>query len=119
MPPAVAARARFHKLCLSRTDTIRGGMQFVSYASLVHRLGLTRVDILRLDIEGHEYDTYLAMLEAEHALRPRGTPPLPLPFQLVTELHYQHGAGHEALRWAGRYLTMGELAMLGNALPGF
>jgi hypothetical protein len=115
MPAAVAARARFHKLCLGRVDSMQGGMQFVSYSSLVHRLGLRRVDILRLDIEGHEFDSVLAMIEAEHAAAARRHA-LPLPFQLVTELHYQHGDGHESLPWAGRYLTMGELAMLANAL---
>ena len=111
MPSAVAARARFHRLCLGGEDGWTQGRQFVTWRSLVGLLGLRRVDVMRLDIEGHELTVLLSMLEDE-----RFGASSVLPRQIITEFHYQHGNGYEGLSWAGRYLTMGELAQLAQAL---
>ena len=114
LPPEVAARARFHQLCLGGEDGWMQGMQFVTWRSLVGLLGLRRVDVMRLNVEGHEHSILLSMLEDERFAS--SSAPVPLPHQLVTEFHYQHGDGYEGLDWAGRYLTMGELAQLAQAL---
>ena len=66
---------------------------------------------MRLDVEGHEMSALLSLLEDE-----RFGASSVLPRQIIAEFHYQHGNGYAGLSWAGRYLTMGELAQLAQAL---
>jgi hypothetical protein len=75
-------RVHFHPLCIGLSNG-RSGPSHFSLNELAIRLGISRVSLLKIDVEGYEFRV-LEMLYAE-ALRGRGLDFLPL--QISFELH--------------------------------
>ena len=51
-------RIFLHKWCLGEEDAQLGGRQFYTYDTIFSKLGHTTVELLKMDIEGYEWDVY-------------------------------------------------------------
>ena len=107
VPPTLASRVIFHRWCFGAatqnlTASGRGArVQFKTWDATLEELGHANVDLLKLDIEGYEWDVFDAMIRSS----------APLPFQIATELHLTAFWDSARLWWAGRRLTAGEVAL--------
>lgn len=115
-----SGRVRYHRVCIGAEDSVEestqirsdwqshsssGSFAFHSYSSILTRLELSSVAVMKMDIEGFEYDVLTAMLRAQS---------LALPSQIAFELHYQ--TQMTSLRWRHRERTAGEMALFARAL---
>ena len=78
MPPD--KRINMHKWCLSSEDTVIEGQEFKSWNSLISGVGVDHVDLLKLDIEGYEWNTLPYLLQSSLSEN--------LPRQITLELHF-------------------------------
>ena len=77
VPHHISTRTRFHKVCLGADDKIIDGRQFMSWNSLNKLTGHNgTIDLLKIDIEGWEYDALPWIVNAPNA-----------PVEIVMELH--------------------------------
>ena len=110
IPQRIAKRVRFHKVCLGDSNRTVGGQIFLTLGSIMRMLGHDSVSLLKMDIEGYEFEVlYSLFLRDDPWVYAR------LPHQIAIELHYQAGKRARGLHWYGRYLTVGELANLAQA----
>ena len=73
----------FHKWCLGDKDEIRDGDRiFKTWATILSELSIRKVDYLKMDIEGFEWNTLPYILDAPKEL---------LPIQISFELHLING----------------------------
>ena len=114
-------RVRYHRVCVAARDSSEDSSQirsdwgnrslsggtfaFRTYASILAHLQLSAVTLLKMDIEGFEYDVLSSMLR---------DPSAALPSQLAFELHYS--TQMTSLRWRHRERTAGEMALLARAM---
>ena len=93
-------RFTYHKICIGNKK------KFKSLIDVMHELGHTKLDMIKWDIEGFEYDIFRNILLL---------PNQKLPLQILFELHYR---SHMKARtsWWNREKTAGEIAMLGVEL---
>ena len=117
VPQALRKRVTFHRWCLGEHDyelsnrgievnSHNGGGHggtavFRTWETTLRTLGHKRVDLLKMDIEGYEWDVLNAMMQSSY----------PLPFQITIELHLNALWNSANLWWAGRKMTAGEVAL--------
>ncbi|KAF9159269.1 hypothetical protein DFQ26_006740 [Actinomortierella ambigua] len=84
-------RVHFQKVFVGKEDKVDGsGIQWKTLKTIMKEYGHTWVDVLKIDIEGGEYDTLGAVM-ADYA----GAPALPFS-QLQLEMHlFKHGTSRE------------------------
>jgi hypothetical protein len=97
-------RIFLHKWCLGEEDAQLGGRQFYTYDTIFSKLGHTTVELLKMDIEGYEWDVYNSFQPSNQDL----------PFQISTELHLTAFWNSADLWWAGRIMSAGEVAGWGK-----
>lgn len=98
---------RFYNYCIDgTTHSDVNGRQFIDYAGILDKSQLARMAItpilLKLDVEGFEYDFFTSMLRGNAA-------PSSLPQQIAVELHW--GTRMTGLRWMLRTRSSAEIAM--------
>ncbi|KAI3432632.1 hypothetical protein D9Q98_004178 [Chlorella vulgaris] len=76
-------RHSYHKICVGRSTETRssatGSLQFMSLADITQMLGHSKVDLLKMDIEGFEYEVMSGLdLKSSCAF----------PMQISMEVHY-------------------------------
>lgn len=74
-----ADRITFHKKCIGATDTVQHGRQFITYSTLLKQLGNPYVGLLKMDIEGYEFDVLPSVLEVADEQ---------MPVMIAIEVHY-------------------------------
>ena len=111
MPDYIKKRVKFHNICVGSSDRTVGGQEFRTLGSMMRMLGHDAVTLLKMDVEGYEYDVLYSLLRRDDQWAYAR-----LPHQISIELHYQAGKKAIGLGWYGRYLTVGELANLAQAL---
>lgn len=92
-PNSLPERVHFHALCLGDEDA--PAAKFRSLGSIMAQLGHTRVDLLKVDIEGFEYRMVEALFRSFLTL---GDSAL-LPPQLVFEQHSITSLPNTVLKW--------------------
>lgn len=81
-------RAHFHKIGIGKTTDKTQEPQFWSVQDLMAENGHDYVDIVKMDIEGAEFDALTSLVEHTIAMTPAGEKPS-LPFgQLLIEIHF-------------------------------
>jgi hypothetical protein len=84
--------------CLGANNVVTGdGRVFKTWGQIMEDLGITRIDHLKMDIEGWEMVGIPAMLGVTDLSQPINPKNWPLPKQINMEVHYARGA--EAIRW--------------------
>ena len=118
VPPKLSSRLTFHKSCVGgRNELDAEGHAFRTLASIQAELGHKKVDLLKVDIEGFEWELFNTW-EDTHST---------LPFQISTELHltaFWNSAGAPdtsarktgKLWWAGREMSAGEAYAWGRRM---
>ena len=78
VPAHIASRTRFHKVCLGAENRTVGGKQYLSWDSLNNLVGNRNgtIDMLKIDIEGWEYDAIPWIVGASNA-----------PVEIAVEMH--------------------------------
>ena len=71
-------RTTFHKWCVGGSDELRDGRRFFTIPTIMKVLNHTKIDFLKMDIEGGEYGSLDKLLELPAEARP---------WQLAVELH--------------------------------
>ena len=106
VPVALHSRVTFHPICVGAFDGYdAAGRRFMRWRTLLASLGSPHVELLKVDIEGHERAMLWEMLTA-----PSGGA---LPAQLSVELHANTQDEAGFYTHTGRRLaTLGELALL-------
>lgn len=110
MPRHIKHRVRFHKICLGDSNRTTGGLEFLTIGSIMRMLGHDALSLLKMDIEGYEYEVLYSLFRSDDSWAYAR-----LPHQIAIELHYQAGKQARGLHWYGRYLTVGEMANLAQA----
>ena len=78
VPPKLSSRLTFHKSCVGgRNELDAEGHAFRTLASIQAELGHKKVDLLKVDIEGFEWELFNTWEDTQSTL----------PFQISTELH--------------------------------
>ena len=78
VPPKLSSRLTFHKFCVAgRNELDAEGHAFRTLASIQAELGHKKVDLLKVDIEGFEWELFNTWEDTQSTL----------PFQISTELH--------------------------------
>lgn len=79
-PPAkIRHRVRFHPVCLSDSDYVLDGRQYLSWTSLNKLTGITTSPtFIKMDIEGYEFPVLRSIIDAGNFL----------PLQIAVEIHY-------------------------------
>lgn len=91
---SIRAKSHFYQYGISGSDDHNGHPPMWTLQSLMKKHGHTFIDILKVDIEGYEFDTLTSMVKyyKEHNL--------PLPFgQLQLEIHAESIAFADYLKW--------------------
>lgn len=71
---------KFHKSCLGIENKItKDGKQFITYNTMLQQLGNPYVGLLKLDIEGYEFEVIPSVLEVEDKY---------MPLLIAMEVHY-------------------------------
>ena len=96
-PNEIKSRTIFHRSCIGPKDEDTEIGNFISWDTIVKQIGV--VHLLKLDVEGFEYDVLRAMLQN----------PSHLPVQIAMELHYQ--TRFKELFFYGRFVTAAEIAL--------
>jgi len=106
MPPTLPPRVTFHPICLGSDEVSTS--KYRSLGSLMREFGHTRVDLLKMDIEGFEYRVVEALYKT--FLKEGGGN---LPLQIAFEQHYLTG-GSSQPAWANQNpgLSAGDMAIL-------
>ena len=103
LPPSIASRAHFHSICLGpRSESVRSAdtqmlQAFLSWSDLLRHVAATarsrgglrqsfQPALVKMDVEGFEFSSLGAMLDARHIVGPRGVP-FGLPSQIAWEMH--------------------------------
>jgi hypothetical protein len=104
LPP----RLHFHRYCLGEAgDATPAEMRplFKSLAQITTEFGLSNVALLKMDIEGSEYDVFEDFLKGFYAAGSAAV----LPDQVLMEVHWKT---HTALKWC---VSVGRRAVKGGA----
>jgi len=107
VPSELKHRVKFHQWCFGDRNVETAGLdgrppvKFRTFSETLRTLGHTHVDVLKIDIEGYEWDVFDAMLRDSSKL----------PFQILVELHLTAFWNSANLWWAGRSMTAGEVAL--------
>ena len=78
LPP----NTRFHKWCVGGSNEVRDTRRYFTIPTIMRILKHSKVDFLKMDIEGGEYDSLGTMMEL---------PKEALPWQLAVEVHQWNG----------------------------
>lgn len=73
-------RINLHPWCLSKEDTVINGRTYKSWDSILKELQINNVDLLKMDIEGYEWNTLPYMLQHPEQSK--------LPKQIFLEIHF-------------------------------
>jgi hypothetical protein len=115
VPGFMRDRVKFHRLCLGdpKYSDPAAGRVFLPLKDIMHKLGHRYVTLLKVDIEGFEFDLFMDDLLAGDT-REGSAGGRHLPEQIVFELHYQ--TQMKELSWFHREKTAGELALLAERM---
>ena len=104
IPAILPARVTYHSICLGSDEDVTS--QYRSLGSLMREFGHSRVDLLKMDIEGFEFRVVEAMYGS--FLKNGGKN---LPHQIAFEQHFFTGDG---LAWSNQVpgLSSGDMAVL-------
>merc|ERR1711908_104912 len=91
MPSALIGRVQFHKICIGPQDATIEGKRFMTYGSILKMLNIEHVSLLKMDIEGYEFDVLYGLFDDEMRTG------VNLPYQISLEVHWQFGKGSESL----------------------
>jgi hypothetical protein len=107
-------RIHFHNICAGDSNYELGKMKFRTYQELLKIAGvMSPPTLLKMDIEGFEFDVLTAMLNAGSTTIAEEQQ-LMLPQQIAVELHYQ--TWMIGLDWTLRNKQRAELALIGGML---
>lgn len=106
-----ASRHMYHEICLSKANKEENGRKFMSFSAITQMLGHKSVDLLKMDIEGFEYELFTGF-------SPNACD---LPRQICFEAHRTHLYSmtdrHDKvdyfgeLYWARHQLSVAEMAL--------
>lgn len=113
LPPELKGRVVFHPICLGPWPWPGPGIgpsnnserTFMHLGEAMTMLGHARIHLLKMDIEGFEYDVLDELADETTTMSVQG-----LPEQINVELHWSTPMA--GLDWHRRQLTAGELAVL-------
>jgi hypothetical protein len=105
VPANIADRVDFKQWCLGPSDTLANGRIFKTLPTIQAELEHEQIDLLKMDIEGFEWDVIGGFKKHDN-----------LPFQMAIELHMTAFWNSASLSWAGRRMTIGEMAMWGGRM---
>ena len=111
VPPKLSSRLTFHKFCVAgRNELDAEGHAFRTLASIQAELGHKKVDLLKVDIEGFEWELFNTWEDTQSTL----------PFQISTELHLtafwnSAGAPDTSARKTGKFWGAGREMSAGEA----
>ena len=92
---------QFHKVCLSAKTEVLHGWHYVTWENFTASVGLSQPPhVVKMDIEGFEYQTLKSLVQSDPALLPRS---------ISLELHYE--TSMTDLPWFGRLKSPYELFM--------
>ena len=98
VPPSLRSRVTFHSICLGEEDqTLADGSRYLSWGTLVRKLGIEAPPMLKMDIEGFEWDVLESIVRSGSTL---------LPFSISVELHVWTEVKQVA--WQGRWRSVHE-----------
>jgi len=98
VPPGLRSRVTFHSICLGEKDhTQADGSRYLSWSTLVRKLGIETPPMLKMDIEGFEWDVLESIVLSGSPL---------LPFSVSVELHVWTEVKEVA--WQGRWRSVRE-----------
>ena len=109
VPRILAGRVVFHRWCLGARDVIEESVvegsagsrvAYKTWDTTLRDLNHTKIDLLKIDIEGYEWDVLGSVLTGPHT-----------PYQITGELHFGTFWNSAKLWWAGRLMTAGESAL--------
>ncbi|XRB17767.1 hypothetical protein RI054_16g76120 [Pseudoscourfieldia marina] len=87
-------KVMFHRQCLgSKAHRNALGWNFITYDNLLEQLGRPYIALLKMDIEGYEYEVLPSVLEVEDAA---------MPLQIAVEVHY--ATSMKELSWSYKNL---------------
>lgn len=101
---SVSRRHTFHKLCIGKAEKAKEDPMFITYEQAIEENSMSQVDVLKMDIEGGEFDVFSGWRETNANL----------PLQVSFELHYadlfaiQSGVGS----WGREQLSSLQLTVL-------
>ncbi|KAL4425792.1 hypothetical protein ABPG75_009808 [Micractinium tetrahymenae] len=108
--PGYKGRHRYHKICVGQAGSgaaVAGDAVFMTYPAILAMLNHTRVDLLKIDVEGFEMDVFSGW-----------KPACQLPMQIAMEVHYSRLYASDMnprnfanLFWSLHELSLGELAV--------
>jgi hypothetical protein len=99
-------RIKFYPFCISNEEKEIDELLFLTFENLVEKTGIVgSPDILKLDVEGFEYDVFTNMLRTSKKL---------LPLQISVELHY--ATRMYDIEWERRWRNSGELALFSSMM---
>lgn len=105
-------RHHYHKLCLGSPEKASEDALFVTLTQAMKMLDITTMSLLKMDIEGFEYDVMATWQKAD-----------PLPSQISFELHWDGvywgtnpSPSSSTLMWKNRVVSVAELALFMNHL---
>lgn len=104
LPPHLKARARWHDICVGAPENSRGRYKFMRLKDIMKMLGHESIHLLKMDIEGSEYDVFDDLLSDLT---------VSLPEQIAFELHT---AASSPVSWRQRKMTPGEIGALAERL---
>eukprot|EP00995_Heteronema_vittatum_P010746 NODE_626_length_1256_cov_285.195526_g453_i0.p1 GENE.NODE_626_length_1256_cov_285.195526_g453_i0~~NODE_626_length_1256_cov_285.195526_g453_i0.p1 ORF type:complete len:357 (-),score=81.14 NODE_626_length_1256_cov_285.195526_g453_i0:122-1192(-) len=100
VPVEIRSRVHFEPICIGAADATLGGKRFLTWNSLLSYSEInTSPSLLKMDVEGFEYEVLRAMLGSTNDAL--------LPVQIALELHYQSFATDTT--WGFRGKTPGEI----------
>lgn len=105
-PPQIRGRTIFHHICIGDPE---GRSNFRSLQSLQAEFAPNGISLLKMDIEGFEWDVFTSLLWADTNAYPVGREYDALPHQMSFELHWWTIAGR-------RDYTHGDVALLFKSL---
>lgn len=75
---SVSKRHTFHKFCIGKSERAQVDPMFITYEQAIEEYSHSQVDLLKMDIEGGEFDVFSGWSESDAKL----------PLQVSFELHY-------------------------------
>jgi FkbM family methyltransferase len=104
---SLGPRHHYHKQCLGSAQKAKEDAMFISLAQAATSLGIDEISLLKMDIEGFEYDVMSSWQKTD-----------PLPFQVSFELHHfgvyaktSQNPESSNVMWKDRDVTLAELAL--------
>lgn len=100
VPASIRSQVTFHPVCAGPQDKVDGGKQFMSWGSIVKKIGLQKPPTaMKMDIEGFEWTVIPAIIKSN----------VMVPESFSFELHYDTSI--QEVPWKGRLKSSPEIGL--------